>query len=137
MIIGHGIDLVDVARIAGSVERHGQRFLDRVFTPAEQAYAAGSKRRMEHLAARFAAKEAAPKALGTGWRSGIAWTDIEVINLPSGAPALRVTGRAAQLAAERSITVWQVSLTHTAAQAAASVIAAGDGPATDLESAGL
>jgi len=131
MIIGHGIDLVDVARIAASVERHGQRFLDRVFTGAEQAYAAGSKRRLEHLAARFAAKEAALKALGTGWRSGIAWTDVEVISQPSGAPMLHITGRAAEIAAERGIAAWHVSLSHTEFQAMASVIASGFDRATD------
>jgi holo-[acyl-carrier protein] synthase len=123
-IIGHGIDLVEVARIAASIDRHGQRFLDRVFTPAEQAYAAGSKRRMEHLAARFAAKEAALKALGTGWRSGIAWTDIEVISEPSGAPRLHISGQAAAIAADRGITTWHISLSHTEQQAIASVIAA-------------
>jgi holo-[acyl-carrier protein] synthase len=128
MIIGHGIDLVDVARIAASIDRHGQRLLDRVFTPAEQAYAAGSKRRMEHLAARFAAKEAALKALATGWRSGIAWTDVEVVSQPSGAPALRITGRAAEIAADRGVTAWHISLTHTEAQAMASVIACGRAP---------
>src|SRR5690606_22008271 len=125
MIIGHGIDLVDVARIAASVQRHGQRFCDRVFTEAEQVYAAGSKRRMEHLAARFAAKEAALKALGTGWRSGIAWTDVEVRTAPSGAPTLHISGRAAAIAAERGIGRWHVSLTHTEMQAMASVIAEG------------
>ena len=127
-IIGHGVDLVDVARIAESVERHGQRFLDRVFTRAEQAYAGESKRRFEHLAARFAAKEAALKALGTGWRSGIAWTDIEVTTEPSGAPALCITGCAAEIAAERGIAAWHISLSHTEAQAMASVIATDASP---------
>lgn len=125
MILGHGVDLVEVARIQASIDRHGERFLDRVFTAAEQAYAAGSKRRVEHLAARFAAKEAALKALGTGWRSGIAWTDVEVVSEPSGAPTLRITGRAAEIAAERSITAWHISLSHTERQALASVIATG------------
>ncbi len=123
MILGHGVDLVQVARIQASIDRHGERFLDRVFTGAEQAYAAGSKRRVEHLAARFAAKEAALKALGTGWRSGIAWTDVEVVSQPSGAPALRITGRAAEIAAKRGITAWHISLSHTDQQALASVIA--------------
>lgn len=138
-IIGHGIDLVDVARIAASIDHHGQRFCDRVFTPAEQAYAAGSKRRNEHLAARFAAKEAALKALGAGWRSGIAWTDVEVISEPSGAPTLNITGRAAEIAAARGITTWHISLTHTETQAMASVIAscatdhAGDDPAKHIQ----
>ena len=124
--IAHGIDAVEVARLAQSVERHGQRFLDRVFTSAEQAYAVSSlKRRDEHLAARFAAKEAVLKALGTGWRSGIAWTDVEVVRSASGEPTLRLTGRAASIADEHGIAGWMVSLTHTRGLALASVIAFG------------
>ena len=86
-IVGHGIDLVEVSRIAELLERHGERFLERCFTAAERGYSDASvKRREEHLAARFAAKEAVLKALGTGWRDGIAWTDIEVVRRPSGQP---------------------------------------------------
>lgn len=121
-IVGHGIDLIEVARIAQMQERHGQRFLDRVFTPAEQAYAASSKRCVEHLAARFAAKEAALKAIGTGWRDGIAWTDVEVVVEPSGRPVLRLHHAAAEVAKELGITSWTISLTHTASHAIASVI---------------
>lgn len=125
-ILGHGIDVIEVERLARSLERHGSRFLERVFTPRERAYAdAHPKRRVEHLAARFAAKEAALKALGTGWRDGIAWTDVEVTREPSGRPALLVTGRAAEIARERGIAGWSVSLSHTAALAVASVIATG------------
>lgn len=124
-IIGHGVDLVEVARIALMIEAHAHQFLNRVYTAAEQHYADSSKRRLEHYAARFAAKEAALKALGTGWRDGIAWTDCEVVLLPSGAPTLRLSGRAAELAAEAGITRWFVSLSHTETHAMASVIAAG------------
>src|SRR5689334_16629057 len=86
-ILGHGIDIVETARIRRLVEEHGQHFLDRVFTPGEQAYCARNpKRRYEHLAGRFAAKEAVLKVLGTGWRGGIAWTDIEITKEPSGQP---------------------------------------------------
>jgi len=124
--IAHGIDLVEVSRIAAMVDRHGDRFLERVFTPGERAYALESRKRgEERLAARFAAKEAVLKALGTGWRSGIAWTDVEVVSLPSGAPELRLSGRAAEIARERGIERWLLSLSHTSVAAIASAIACG------------
>lgn len=123
-IVGHGIDLVEVARIERLLDEQGDRFLDRCFTPGERAYADKStKRRSEHLAARFAAKEAALKALGTGWAEGVGWTDVEVVRDGAGCPSLRVTGRAAELAAGRGITTWHVSLSHTETHAMASVIA--------------
>jgi len=84
--IAHGIDLVDCPRIEKMLERHGQRFLERVFTPLEQDYAKKNKNRTEKLAGRFAAKEAVLKLLGTGWRGTIAWTDIEVVNNAAGQP---------------------------------------------------
>lgn len=125
-VIGHGIDLVEVARIAGMVERHGERFLDRVFTPGERAYSERSvKRRDEHLAARFAAKEAVLKAIGTGWRSGIAWTDVEVVREPSGAPGVRLAGVAAEVADRLGVAGWLLSLTHAGGFASASAIALG------------
>jgi holo-[acyl-carrier protein] synthase len=124
-LVAHGIDLVEVARVGRLVEAHGARFLERVFTAREQAYSVSGRRRDEHLAARFAAKEAVFKALGTGWRSGIAWTDVEVVALPSGAPALSVTGKAAELAREQGIASWLVSLSHTGEHAVASVIGVG------------
>jgi holo-[acyl-carrier protein] synthase len=120
--VAHGIDAVEVARIARMRAEHGDRFMARCFTTAETAYAEASRRRDEHLAARFAAKEAVLKALGTGWRSGIAWTDVEVASLPSGAPEIRLRGRAAEIAAEQGIARWLVSLTHTEQLAMASVI---------------
>lgn len=122
-ILGHGIDIVCVARIADMLRRHGQHFLNRCFTPAEQGYALGAKRRDEHLAGRFAAKEAALKALGTGWRHGIAWTDVEVVLLPSGQPTLRVGGQAGEAARQMGIGGWMVSISHTDDHAVASVIA--------------
>ena len=121
--VAHGIDLVEIDRISRMIADHGDRFLERVFTDAERAYAADSdKRRDERLAARFAAKEAALKAIGTGWRSGISWTDIEVVSTPSGAPELRVAGQAAVIAGQRGIGSWLVSLSHTEHAAIASVI---------------
>jgi holo-[acyl-carrier protein] synthase len=124
-ILAHGVDIVSVARLARSLEQHGDRFLARVFTPAEAAYAASSKRRDQHLAGRFAAKEAAMKALGTGWRSGIAWTDFEVALEPSGRPFLRVTGEGARISDRMGVAEWRLSISHTDELALASVIAVG------------
>lgn len=126
MIIGHGIDIVDVNRVAQIVERHGAHLTERVFTQAELDYARRGKRTMEHLAARFAAKEAVLKALGTGWTKGIGWTDVEVVSEASGRPAIALHGRAAELAAELGISRWLLSLSHTDTTAVASVIATRD-----------
>lgn len=124
-VFGHGIDLTEIDRIESMLAEHPDRFIERCFTPREAADAGLGPRRSEHLAARFAAKEAALKALGTGWARGIAWTDIEVVRTDSGKPELFVTGRAAEIAAERGIARWHVSLTHTKDHAVASVIAEG------------
>jgi holo-[acyl-carrier protein] synthase len=134
-ILGHGIDIVETARIRAMVERHGQHFLDRVFTPAEQAYCdANPKRRFEHLAGRFAAKEAVLKVLGTGWRGGIAWTDIEVAKQVSGQPTVRLTGECARVAEQLGICRWHLSISHIETHATASAIglaAKADGPTAD------
>jgi len=128
-IIGHGIDLVEIGRITMMLQEHGNRFCRRCFTEAEQAYAdAAKQRRAERYAARFACKEAVFKALGTGWRDGIAWTDAAVVNEPSGRPRLELDGRCADVASRLGITHWLVSLTHVGGRpgyAAASVIACG------------
>ena len=125
-LLGHGINMVEVDRLAASRDRQGERFLERVYTPGEVAYAdANPKRRVEHLAARFAAKEAAMKALGTGWTQGVAFTDFEVVRDTLGAPSLRVTGAAAAIATERGIATWSISLSHTGGMAVASVLALG------------
>lgn len=104
------------------MERHGRRFLDRVFTEREIAYAGRKANRYERYAARFAAKEAGMKALGTGWRGGLGWRDFEVANLPSGRPTLAFHGKAAEIAAKLGVRNISLSLTHTADQAMASVI---------------
>jgi len=123
-VLGCGVDIVETARLARSIEEQGQRLLDRVFTQREQAYAAERpRRRIEHLAARFAAKEAALKALGTGWRGGIAWTDVEVVSEASGAPSLHVQGEAARIARQRGVGAWLVSLSHVESMAIATVLA--------------
>lgn len=94
MIIGLGSDLVDVRRIAKVIERHGERFLDRIYTPAERAKAERRANRVETYAKRFAAKEACAKALGTGFRRGVFWRDLGVVNLPGGKPSMKLTGGA-------------------------------------------
>lgn len=125
MIVGHGVDLVEVARLSRSLKRFGDRFLERVFTQAEREYAGSGPRRDEHLAARFAAKEAVFKALGTGWAQGAGWTDIEVVREDSGKPVLMLHGKAAVIAAGLGVTRWHLSLTHTGTMAMASAIAEG------------
>ncbi len=125
-IIGHGIDVTPIARIARMVADHGEAFLTRVFSDAERQYALGRKRQNEHLAARFAAKEAVLKALGTGWSNGIGWTDVEVTLEPSGAPGVKLHNRAAEIASKMGVREWHLSLTHTEEIAMASAIAVGD-----------
>jgi holo-[acyl-carrier protein] synthase len=126
MILGHGVDIVEVARIAAMTQEHGERFLERCFTPGERSYAESRKRGPEHLAGRFAAKEAVLKAMGTGWRNGIAWTDVEVVVLPSGQPEVRLHGVAFETAMRLGIKSWWLSISHTPTHAIASTIAAGD-----------
>src|SRR5881397_3855467 len=122
-ILGHGIDIVETRRIADLLENHGERFLERCFTPAEREYCARNhKRYFEHLAGRFAAKEAVLKVLGTGWRGGIAWTDIEVIKDISGQPKILLTGECLRIASELGIARWHVSISHIETHATASAI---------------
>jgi holo-[acyl-carrier protein] synthase len=122
MIIGSGIDLMEIARIEQSVSRYGQRFLNRVYTPEEQAYCLRKRKAAESLAARFAAKEAGAKALGTGISQGVNWLEIEVIREPGGRPALRFHGRAAERAGRMGAAHAALSLTHTDQLAMASVV---------------
>jgi len=122
-ILGHGIDIVETVRIRRLIDEHGAHFLDRVFTTAEQAYCnASRKRSLEHFAGRFAAKEAVLKVLGTGWRGGIAWTDIEVVKEPSGQPQVKLSGECARIASERGISRWHISISHIETHATASAI---------------
>jgi holo-[acyl-carrier protein] synthase len=113
LIIGTGIDLAEVPRIRSSVERYGDKFLQRVYTEIERAYVERKANKYERYAARFAAKEAGMKALGTGWRRGVTWHDFEVANLPSGRPTLRLHGRAKEIAEELGVKNISLSLTHT------------------------
>jgi holo-[acyl-carrier protein] synthase len=122
MIVGSGIDLCEVERIQTAIERHGDRFKHRVFTDREIAYAERKANRFERYAARFAAKEAGMKALGTGWRGGLGWRDLEVVNLPSGRPTLQFHAKAAEIAEKLGVRNIALSITHTAEQAMAIVI---------------
>lgn len=126
MLLGHGIDIVETERLQQLLDRHGDHFLERVFTQAERAYCQKNPRRfLEHLAGRFAAKEAILKALGTGWTGGIAWTDMEILPDAAGRPELKLTGRCAEIAAEKKIAEWHVSISHVKTHATASAIATG------------
>lgn len=123
MIAGIGVDMIEVERIAAALERHADRFLHRVFTPGEIAECATSElHRARRLAARFAAKEAALKAMGLGLR-GVKWTDIEVEKDRLGKPLLRISGSLAQIAAEQGICQFHVSLSHCKEYAMAQVVA--------------
>jgi holo-[acyl-carrier protein] synthase len=120
--IAHGVDMVDCKRLREAIDRHGERFLNRVFTKAELAYCIGKKREIEHLAGRFAAKEAVLKVLGTGWRNGINWTDIEVRNAPSGQPSVTLTGRCREIADDLGLAKILISISHIETHAIASAI---------------
>jgi len=122
MIVGSGIDLAEIGRIQQSMERYGKRFLDRVYTAAEQAYCLRKRKAAESFAARFAAKEAGAKALGTGISYGVNWLEFEVVREPSGRPTLCFHGRAAQIAARLGVQRAALSITHTDALAMASVV---------------
>ena len=122
-VVSHGIDMVECRRIAELADSYGDRFLKRVFTPTELDYCLPRKRRIEHLAGRFAAKEAVLKVLGTGWRSGINWTDIEVINDLSGQPRVSLHGRCREIAAGQGIAVIHLSISHISTHAIASAVA--------------
>lgn len=122
MIVGSGIDLAEIGRIQQSIDRYGNRFLNRIYTAAEQAYCLHKRNSAESFAARFAAKEAGAKALGTGISRGVYWLEIEVVRLPGGRPTLQFHGRAAQIAARMGVANAALSITHTADLALASVV---------------
>jgi holo-[acyl-carrier protein] synthase len=126
MIVGTGVDIAESSRIERSLEQHGERFTQRIFTAAEIGYCERFKNRAERYAARFAAKEAAFKALGTGWREGVRWLDVEVVHQPSGKPELVLTGRAEAVARELRVTRMSVSISHSDRYVGAIVIFEGD-----------
>jgi holo-[acyl-carrier protein] synthase len=122
MIIGSGIDLAEIERIRQSIDRYGVRFLNRIYTPAEQAYCLRKRNAAESFAARFAAKEAGAKALGTGISHGVGFLEIEVVREPGGRPNIRFHGRAAEIAQRLGVAHAALSITHTSSLAMASVL---------------
>ena len=122
MIVGLGVDIAEVDRIQSVIESSGERFLRRIYTPAERAYCEQFKNKYERFAGRFAAKEAAMKALGTGWRRGVRWVDFEVVREAGGRPTISLGGAAKEIAAQLGVRRISLSITHTAAQALAQVI---------------
>ena len=122
VIVGLGLDIAEIDRVRLAIGRHGEAFLRRVFTPAEIAYCERHRDRYERYAGRFAAKEAAMKALGTGWRRGVRWIDIEVVRLPSGKPTLQLRGAAKKFADGLEVKHINVTITHSGSTALAQVI---------------
>jgi holo-[acyl-carrier protein] synthase len=122
VIVGMGIDVAEVDRIRTVVEAQAERFLKRVYTPAEVAYCEQFKNKYERYAGRFAVKEAAMKALGTGWSRGVRWVDVEVVRQRGGRPTLELKGEAKNIADRMGVKHIAVSITHTSAQAFAQVI---------------
>lgn len=122
MIVGLGLDISEVNRIQASVERYGDAFLRRVYTPAEIAYCEQLKNPYERFAARFAAKEATMKALGTGWSRGVRWIDLEVVRLRSGKPTMELRGAARQIADGLGVKAISLTITHSGSTAIAQVI---------------
>lgn len=122
MIVGTGVDIAEVPRIRESIKRFGDRFLSRIYTAGERRYCDSKANRDERYAARFAAKEAAMKALGTGWNHGVRWLDCEVVRMPGGRPTIAFHGRAGEFAAKLGVKNASLSITHTKEQAFAQVI---------------
>ena len=122
MIIGLGVDISEVGRIKAAIQRHGETFLRRLYTPAEREYCERFKNKYERFAGRFAAKEAAMKALGTGWSRGVRWVDVEVVRQRGGRPTVKLHGEAGNIADRLSVKNISLSITHTADQAFAQVI---------------
>jgi len=122
VIVGLGVDIAEVHRVEAAIRRHGRAFLQRVFTAAEIAYCERHRNKYERFAGRFAAKEAAMKALGTGWRRGVRWVDIEVVRAPGGKPGLELRGRALEFAHRLEVKNIVLSITHSSETALAQVI---------------
>ncbi len=122
MIVGVGVDITEVDRMEAAIERRGRRLLERIFTPSEIAYCKKHRHRAERFAGRFAAKEAAMKALGTGWASGVRWVDIEVTREPSGKPTLKLSGASRAIADCLGVKNIALTITHSGNTAVALVI---------------
>lgn len=124
-VLGVGIDIVECLRIAHMIEKHGEMFLGRVFTPQEIEYCSARKQATQHYSGRWAAKEAVMKALGTGWRRGIGWQDLEILNNDWGRPSVRLRGGVRDLIRERGIAEIQISISHCRMYATAFAVALG------------
>lgn len=122
MIVGLGVDIAEVERVRGAIERQGERFLKRVYTEKERAYCEQFKNKYERYAGRFAVKEAAMKALGTGWSRGVRWVDVETVRERGGRPGLELHGEAKRIADKLGVKHIAVTITHTESQALAQVI---------------
>jgi holo-[acyl-carrier protein] synthase len=122
-VVGHGLDIIECSRVAEVMERHGDRFVERVLTPRERDYVDTKRDPVMHVAGRFAAKEAILKSIGTGWRGTVSWQDMEIINNTSGQPQVTLSGESARVAATLGIARILVSISHTPNYAAASAIA--------------
>ena len=122
VIVGMGVDIAEIDRIQAAIKRNGRRCVERIFTPLEIEYCERHRNPFERYAGRFAAKEAAMKALGTGWARGVRWVDIEVTNLPGGKPTLRLSGVAGKFAARIGVKNISLSITHSGNIAFAQVI---------------
>jgi holo-[acyl-carrier protein] synthase len=122
LIVGLGVDIAEVERVKGAIERHGEVFLRRVYTTKEREYCERFKNKFERYAGRFAAKEAAMKALGTGWSRGVRWVDVEVVREKGGRPTIALAGEAKNVAERLGVKHIAMSITHTADQAFAQVI---------------
>jgi holo-[acyl-carrier protein] synthase len=122
VIVGLGLDIAEIDRIEAAIKRHGAPFLERLFTAAEVAYCEKHRNKYERYAARFAAKEAAMKALGTGWSNGVRWRDIEVVRAANGKPSLKLEGKAGEVAAKLGVKNIALTITHSGNLALAEVI---------------
>jgi holo-[acyl-carrier protein] synthase len=122
LIVGLGLDIAEIDRIEAAIARHGAPLVERLYTPGEVAYCESHRNKFERYAGRFAAKEATMKALGTGWRRGVRWRDIEVIREPSGKPSLSLSGAAKQIAESLGVKNIILTITHSGNLALAEVI---------------
>jgi holo-[acyl-carrier protein] synthase len=122
LIVGLGIDIAEVARVKAAIERYGETFLRRVYTAKEREYCERFKNKYERYAGRFAAKEAAMKALGTGWSRGVRWVDVEVVREKGGRPTIKLAGEAGHVADSLQVKNISLSITHTSDQAFAQVV---------------
>ena len=132
-VLGIGTDIVECLRIAQMIERHGELFINRVYTPYEIRYCQSRRQATQHFAGRWAAKEAVLKALGTGWRRGISWRDVEIRNDPSGKPTVALRGGARDVVEELKISKMLISISHCRSHATAYALAVGDDDDEDDE----